>query len=61
MCDAEETQPAKPWDESHGISMTTYRCIVCYIHPYWQTAPSFFPRWAEKQTDQQAAEDVAGI
>lgn len=35
MCDAEETQPAKPWDESHGISMTTYRSTVCYMHPYW--------------------------
>lgn len=37
LCDAEGTQPANPSDVSHGISMTTYRCTVCYMLRYQET------------------------
>lgn len=45
---------ASPWQHIDAQS-------AIYILTGRLTAPSFFPRWAERQADQQAAEDVAGI
>lgn len=59
--DTEEAQPAKPEDVSHGISMTTYRCTFCSIHPHGQTACSQLTHYRAEGRPRAAAVKGAGI